>query len=67
MVVFKISFYLFLATLGLCCCTLAFSSCGEQGLLSGCGVQASHRSGFFCCRAQTLGQAAFSSCRTQAQ
>ena len=26
--------YLFLAVLGLCCCTRAFSSCGEQGLLS---------------------------------
>ena len=25
--------YLFLAALGLCCCTWAFSSCGEQGLL----------------------------------
>ena len=25
--------YLFLAVLGLCCCTRAFSSCGEQGLL----------------------------------
>ena len=25
--------YLFLAELGLCCCTRAFSSCGEQGLL----------------------------------
>ena len=25
--------YLFLAALGLCCCTQAFSSCGEQGLL----------------------------------
>ena len=24
---------LFLAVLGLCCCTLAFSSCGERGLL----------------------------------
>ena len=24
---------LFLAALGLCCCTWAFSSCGEQGLL----------------------------------
>ena len=23
----------FLAALGLCCCTRAFSSCGEQGLL----------------------------------
>ena len=26
-------FILFLAALGLCCCTRAFSSCGEQGLL----------------------------------
>ena len=26
-------FNLFLAALGLCCCTRAFSSCGEQGLL----------------------------------
>ena len=25
--------YLFLASLGLCCCVQAFSSCGEQGLL----------------------------------
>ena len=25
--------YLFLGVLGLCCCTLAFSSCGERGLL----------------------------------
>ena len=24
---------LFLAVLGLCCCTQAFSSCGERGLL----------------------------------
>ena len=27
------SFIYFLAALGLCCCTRAFSSCGEQGLL----------------------------------
>ena len=26
-------FNLFLAALGLCCCTRAFSSCGERGLL----------------------------------
>ena len=26
-------YYLFLAVLGLCCCTWAFSSCGERGLL----------------------------------
>ena len=30
---FKFLFYLFLAALGLHCCTRAFSSCGEQGLL----------------------------------
>ena len=33
--------YLFLAVLGLCCCTQAFSSCGKQGLLSSCSTQAS--------------------------
>ena len=27
--------YLFLVALGLCCCTRAFSSCGERGLLFG--------------------------------
>ena len=26
-----------------------FSSCGEQGLLSSCGVRASHCGGFSCC------------------
>ena len=33
--IFKISLfiYLFLAALGLCCYTRAFSSCGERGLL----------------------------------
>ena len=45
--------YLFLATLGLLCCLhWVFSSCGEQGLLSNCSVQASHCGGFSCCRAQ---------------
>ena len=29
----KIFIYLFLAALGLRCCTRAFSSCGERGLL----------------------------------
>ena len=33
--------FLFLVVLGLCCCTRAFSSCGEWGLLSNCGTQAS--------------------------
>ena len=31
---FFFNFYLFLAVLGLHCCARAFSSCGEQGLLS---------------------------------
>ena len=33
----------------------AFSSCGQQGLLSSCGAWASHCSGFPCCRAQAPG------------
>ena len=33
-------FFLFLVTLVLHCCVWAFSCCGEQGLLSSCGVQA---------------------------
>ena len=42
------------AVLGLCC--MSFScSCREQGLLSSCGVPASHRSGFSYCGAQALG------------
>ena len=28
----KLFIYLFLAALGLCCCSRAFSSCGERGL-----------------------------------
>ena len=52
--VFKIFIYLFLAVLGLCFCAWAFSSCGKQGLLSGCCVLASHCS-VFCCRIQVLG------------
>ena len=50
LVLLKIN-YLFMAALGLRCCTPTFSSCGEQGLLSGCNTQASHRSGFSCCQA----------------
>ena len=38
--------YLFLATLGLSCCTQAFSSCSKCGLLSSYGMQASHCRGF---------------------
>ena len=43
-------FILFLVALGLCFCVLAFSSCGEWGLLSSSGVQASHCGGFSCCK-----------------
>ena len=36
------NFYLFLAALSLCCHAWAFSSCGQQGLLSSRGTRASH-------------------------
>ena len=58
--------YLFLAVLGLRCCTWVFSSCCEWGLLLSCSAQASHCGGFFCCGAQALGHAGFSSCNSQA-
>ena len=38
----KIFTYLFLVVLALLCCIQAFSRCGEWGLLSSCGAQASH-------------------------
>ena len=38
-----------------------FSS-GELGLLSSCGVQASHCDGFSCCRTLALGHVGFSCC-----
>ena len=41
--------------------TWASSSCSEWSPLSSCGVQASHCSGFSCCRARTLGHVGFSS------
>ena len=44
--------YLFLTVLGLCCCSQAFSSCGEQGLLSSYGAPASPIWDFSCCGAQ---------------
>ena len=40
--------------LGLCFFAQAFASCYKQRLLSSHGVQASHCSGFSCCRAQNL-------------
>ena len=48
--------YLFMATTVLHCYRQAFSSCGEQGLLSSSSAQASLCSGFSCCRAQVLGE-----------
>ena len=53
-----------MVALGLCCYTQAFPSCGEWELLSSCGAQVSHRSGFSCCGAQALRLAVFSSCST---
>ena len=47
-----LTFY-FLPVVGPCCSTWAFSSCSEQGLLFS-EVQASHCSGFSCCKAWTL-------------
>ena len=57
----SIAIYLFMTVLGLRCCSGVFSSCGEQGLPSSCGLQASHCSDFSCCKAQALGRAGFSS------
>ena len=48
-----------------CCCTgssVAFSSCGEWGLPSSCGAQASHCVGFSYGRAQALGARASACC-----
>ena len=56
---------LFLAALGLCCCTKAFSGCGEWELFSSCDAQASPCSGFSWCKPQVFGQAGFSSCGSQ--
>ena len=49
-----ILFFSLWAVLGLCCCTQAFSSCRERGLLSSCSAQASR--GFSCCGARALGK-----------
>ena len=54
--------YLFLAALGLHCCTQAFSGCCERGLLR-CGAWASHCSGFSCCRARALAHGLQQLCR----
>ena len=44
-----------------------FSDCIEWRLVSNCSAQASHCSGFSCCRAQAPGHTSFSSCGTRAQ
>ena len=44
-----------MAVLGLHCGTPPSSGCSKQGLLSSCGVWASHCSGLSCCGAQALG------------
>ena len=62
----KINLFIVLAMVNLHCCTWAFLSCCEQGLLCYCD-QASHSSGFSCCRARTLRRAGFSRCRLWTQ
>ena len=68
--------YLFLAALGLHCCTsfcfvlfcfVLFSSYSKQGLLSSCSAWASHYGGFSCCGAQALECMGFRSYSTWAQ
>ena len=44
----------------------AFSRFRERGLLSSCGVQASHGGGFSCIGARALGPVGFSSSGSQA-
>ena len=54
--VFKINYFiLFLAVLGLRCCTQAFLWLQRAGATLCCGAQASHCSGFSCCRTWALG------------
>ena len=48
-------FFFFFAVWDLCCWEWAdCSSCGQQGLRSSCGMQASHRGGFSCYGARAL-------------
>ena len=51
--IFKKKSTCLLRVLDLLCCTWAFDSCGERGLLSSRGAQASHY-GFSCWGAQAL-------------
>ena len=67
LILFFLIIYLFFAMLGLHCCTWTFSCCGEWGLLSSCGGQASACEDFSCCEAQALGLMSFGRCSTWAQ
>ena len=58
--------YLFLAALGLHCCSWAFPSYSKWGLLSICSTWTFHCSGFSCYGARALGHPGYSSCSTQA-
>ena len=60
------NFFLFLATLGLCCCVGLFSSCSKQRLLFTWSVWASHCGGVTRCAAWALGLGGLSSCSSQA-
>ena len=55
-----------LAVLGLLLLMWAFSGCSQWVLLSGCGAQDSHCSGFSCCWAQAGGCSGFRSYGTWA-
>ena len=65
-ILYIIYYVCILAVMGFCCCVWAFSSCGDQGLLSSCGGWASHCGSFSCCRTWALGCSGFNSCGSQA-
>ena len=60
--------YLFMAVLGLCCCTWAFSSCSERELLSSCRSSAwvFHCNGLSCCGSKAVEHVGFNSCGARA-
>ena len=53
-IILKLVIYEFWAVLCLCGCAWAFSSCGEQRLLSSCRALVSYCGGFSCCKAWAL-------------
>ena len=63
--IFRINL-LFLAVLGLGCCTGAFSSCSTWGFLFSAET-ASHCGGVSCCSAQSLGLEGFRRCGAWAE